>query len=299
MAVQSENPIFSVIRRVTPLGLRIKSRALQARVRNLLGEYRCPVCNARVGDFDPIPEFFTENQKKYGYPFTPEETETCNQESYACPSCKASDRERLYALYLRNCLKELKKSGGGKIIDFAPAVPLTDFIRRQIAGSEQLISYRTADYYAVGVDDKVDITDLRIYADGQFDFFICSHVLEHVPDDRKALHELYRILKPGGKGILMVPIILTLTDTDEDTELADEGERWRRFGQDDHVRMYSKNDFIDRVQQSGFRVRQYGKDFFGADVFARAGITSQSVLYVVEKQLTLLNHPERPPTNKV
>ncbi len=283
MAVQSENPILSVIRKCTPLSVRIKSRALQARVRNFLGEYHCPVCNSRVSAFKPIPEFFTENQQKYGYPFAPEESETCNHLGYACPSCKAADRERLYALYLQNYLKELKESGGGKIIDFAPAAPLTSFIRRQIAGAEQSISYRTADYYAAGVDDQVDITDLRIYADGQFDFFICSHVLEHVPDDRKALHELHRILKPGGKGIVMVPIILTLTQTDEDTELADEGERWRRFGQDDHVRMYSKNDFIDRVQQPGFRIHQYGKDFFGADVFGRAGITSQSVLYVVEK----------------
>ena len=283
MTLLNENPVLNVIRKCTPLVVRTKGRQLQARVRNLLGEFRCPVCNSRVNAFEPLPEFFTENQQKYGYPFGPDETETCNHQGYACPSCEASDRERLYALYLQNYLKDLKASGGGKIIDFAPAAALTGFIRRQIAGSEQHISYRTADYYAAGVDDKVDIADLQIYADGLCDFFICSHVLEHVPDDRKALRELYRILAPGGKGIVMVPIILTLNQTDEDPELVDVGERWRRFGQDDHVRMYAKNDFIERVRQPGFRVHEYGKEFFGEDVFARAGITSQSVLYVVEK----------------
>ena len=133
------------------------------------------------------------------------------------------------------------------------------------------------------MDDKVDITDLQVYGDDQFDFFLCSHVLEHVSDDRKALRELYRILKPDGKGILMVPIILSLNQTDEDPTIVDEGERWRRFGQDDHVRLYSKNDFIERVEEIGFRVYQYGKEFFGEDAFTRTGITSQSVLYVVEK----------------
>ena len=66
------------------------------------------------------------------------------------------------------------------------------------------------------VDDKVDITDMTIYPDNHFDFFICSHMLEHVFDDRKALRELYRILKWGGQGILVVPIVLSIDEIDED-----------------------------------------------------------------------------------
>ena len=81
----------------------------------------------------------------------------------------------------------------------------------------------------------------------------------------------------------MVPIILSLNQIDEDATVTNEGERWRRFGQDDHVRIYSKNGFIERVEESGFIVHQYGQDFFGKDLFIRTGITSQSVLYVVEK----------------
>jgi SAM-dependent methyltransferase len=252
-------------------------------MRSLWARYRCPVCNSRVNAFERLPEFYLENQEKYGFPYRPEEAETCNHRGYLCPYCQASDRERLYALYLRNYLGSLNSSDVISIVDFAPSAPLSDFIRRQIKASESTVSYRTADYSGQGVDDKVDITNLEKYAEGQFDFFICSHVLEHVTDDGKALRELYRVLQRGGKGILMVPIILSLKQIDEDPTISDERERWRRFGQDDHVRIYSKRGFIERVEDSGFQVHQYGKEFFGEKLFIRAGITSQSVLYVVEK----------------
>ena len=82
---------------------------------------------------------------------------------------------------------------------------------------------------------------------------------------------------------MMVPIILSVTQIDEDPDLKDEGERWRRFGQFDHVRLYSKSGFLERVRDAGFEVRELGKEFFGEELFNRTGITNQSVLYVVEK----------------
>jgi len=124
---------------------------------------------------------------------------------------------------------------------------------------------------------------MRLYANNHFDFFICSHVLEHVQDDHKALSELYRILKPGGFGILMVPIILGLEKIAEDPFETDESERWRRFGQHDHVRVYSKEGFLKRARDAGFFIYQYGKEHFGERIFDQNGIANQSILYVVEK----------------
>ena len=72
-------------------------------------------------------------------------------------------------------------------------------------------------------------------------------------------------------------------EIDEDLECVDEAERWRRFGQDDHLRLYSKRGFLERVREAGFKVHELGKDFFGEDLFERTGISGQSVLYVVEK----------------
>jgi len=275
--------LIEVIKRIIPLGVKTRAHYIRARARAFRGKHRCPVCNYRVGAFQPLPEFYAENLKKYGWPFTADEAETCNHLGYLCPFCQASDRDRLYALYLRDYLTDLKSDDSINIVDFAPSAPLSRFIREQIARSERNISYRTSDAFAEGVDDRVDITNMEVYKDGQFDFFICSHVLEHVTDDRKALSELYRILKPGGSGLLMVPIILSVNEIDEDPTLVDEGERWKRFGQFDHVRLYSKNGFIERVRDSGFRIHECGREFFGESLLARSGITTKSVLYVVEK----------------
>ena len=81
----------------------------------------------------------------------------------------------------------------------------------------------------------------------------------------------------------MVPIILTIDQIDEDPNVTDVAERWRRFAQDDHVRLYSKAGFIKRVKSAGFRVKQLGIEYFGVSAFKQYGITRKSVLYIAEK----------------
>jgi ubiquinone/menaquinone biosynthesis C-methylase UbiE len=135
------------------------------------------------------------------------------------------------------------------------------------------------------VDFAVDISDMSIIPSESYDMFICSHVLEHVDDDRKALSELFRILKPGGAGILMVPIILRIDKIDEDPTIMDVETRWQRFGQYDHVRLYSKNGFIQRIQEAGFVLAEYGVEHFGREVFIESGISLKSVLYIGRKEV--------------
>jgi SAM-dependent methyltransferase len=273
---------MSVVKRHTPVILKTRIRAFKVRLQTIAARHYCPVCRSRVRAFQPLPAYYRDHLTRHGWPYADDEAETCNQLGYSCPWCQASDRDRLFALYLQDYLAGVPANPAIRIVDFAPSAPLSDFIRRKIARSANDISYRTADAFAEGVDDKVDITELP-YQDGEFDFFICSHVLEHVSDDRKGIRELHRILKPGGKGILMVPIVLCVSEIDEDPTVVDEGERWRRFGQFDHVRLYSKQGFIERVKAAGFLVHQHGQEFFGAEEFIRTGISGQSVLYVVEK----------------
>jgi SAM-dependent methyltransferase len=274
------------IKKYIPLGLKERARSLENRVKLINSKFYCPVCESRVKSFSPLPEFFQKNQATYGFPFSNDDAETCNVSAYLCDTCGASDRDRLYALYLRDYLANLETGDVIQIVDFGPSQPLSAFIRRLVKSSRRSILYRTADLLTEDVDDQVDITNLQCYESDKFDFFICSHVLEHVPDDRKALRELHRILKSGGSAILMVPIILSIVEIDEDPEVVDEAERWRRFGQFDHVRLYSKPGFLKRVGEAGFTVRELGKEFFGEETFARTGISPQSVLYVVEKSVT-------------
>jgi len=275
--------------RTLPISLKVAIwkliTATRLRSGTILGRYRCSVCNNRVGRFDPLPPDAVTHDFKY----STDQAEMCNAANYSCPICGAADRERLYALYLREYFdaiaRECPRSNVIKFVDFAPSISLSSFIKRQIADSPCAFCYRTADLFRDDVDDKVDIMDMKVYGDESVDFFLCSHVLEHVADDKRALSELYRILKRGGRGILVVPIVLAALEIDEDPSLTDVAERWRRFGQDDHVRLYSREGFLTRVAQAGFTVRQLGQEHFGTNTFSVQGITERSILYVVEKDL--------------
>jgi SAM-dependent methyltransferase len=276
------NSAIGLARKIVPLPLKVEMwRVLnlaRLKIEALIGRYKCSVCGSRVYRFEPLPP----DLLIHGFNYSTDEAETCNAASYSCPRCGATDRDRLYALYIRDYFGRLPPGGTIKILDFAPTPSLSSFIVKLTERLPQSFSYRTADLFMEGVDYRVDIMDLKAFEDSSFDFFICSHVLEHVSDDRKALVELCRILKPGGQGILVVPIFLTAREIDEDPS-ADSAERWRRFGQGDHVRLYSKEGFLTRVRLAGFKVQQFNREHFGRDTFRRYGFTVQSVLYVVEK----------------
>jgi SAM-dependent methyltransferase len=114
------------------------------------------------------------------------------------------------------------------------------------------LDYETADLDPSGAPDHVaDITDTGLPADS-YDVMLCSHVLEHVPDDRAAMREMFRLLRPGGWLVAQVPLYAG-DETVEDPDEADPQERLRRFGQADHIRIYGR-DFYDRLREAGFDV---------------------------------------------
>jgi SAM-dependent methyltransferase len=236
---------------------------------------RCPVCERNAVSFLPLPDYYREQADKYGYKYFGK-GETINIREYSCNHCGASDRERLSALFLESVIRREGFVSGSKLLHFAPEVALAKRIRQ--SGK---FDYRSADISMEGVSDNVDISDMACYGDAVFDAFICSHVLEHVQDDHAALCELHRILKPGGWGILMSPLMTEFEESLEDPGVTAEADRWRLFGQGDHVRLYAKKDFLKRITQAGFSVRQLGMDFFGSGIFHQCGITPGSVLYVV------------------
>lgn len=245
-------------------------------IRHALGKYYCPVCARRVAKFDPLPQFYQDQWAAHGYIPPAERDETCNFPSYSCPFCMASDRDRLYALYLSERLP--RNASTFRFIDFAPSRALRPYIKRNHA-----IAYRTADLFDPDVDDRADLRNLTCYASGSIDAFLCSHVLEHIPEDTQAMMELFRILKPGGWGITMVPIPLGFEGIREDPTISGEADRWKHFGQGDHVRVYSRRAFISRLESVGFLVRSLDHHHFGRDTFQRHGLAATSVLYVVEK----------------
>jgi SAM-dependent methyltransferase len=142
--------------------------------------------------------------------------------------------------------------------------------RRRLSALADL-SYVTADLDQPDVDLHLDITALAL-PDAEFDAIICSHVLEHVADDRAAMNELRRVLAPGGWCLVMVPLDLGRERTYEDPSLTDPRDRERAFAQHDHVRMYAP-DIGERLTAAGFSVeRVRPRDEFGDRLLERCRI---------------------------
>ncbi|MBC7694102.1 MAG: methyltransferase domain-containing protein [Burkholderiales bacterium] len=236
----------------------------------------CSVCFSTFKDFNPLPLEFLNDLDTNTFKYSIFQGETLNLFNYNCPKCGATDRDRLYALYFELNKDQLK---GKKVLNFAPARSLKKNVTSYGA------TFRTADLFVDGVDvdDKVDIQNMNAYSDQSFDIFVCSHILEHVDNDIAAMKELYRVLSNSGWGIAMVPINLGITEVDENPSIKDEAQRWHHFGQGDHVRMYSKQGFVKRLQSVGFKVEQLDINFFGENVFEKLGLHKRSVLYVVRK----------------
>ncbi len=271
--------IKQVLKAVVPLSARRLFRCAEARIINSTGKLYCPVCDSRIARFEKLPRFYYEQMDAHGFDYRSRKGETCNVAAYSCPLCGASDRDRLYALYLKHVITG-PMSSTFSLLDIAPSRPLSDYIRRNFP-----IRYKTADLLMEGVDDRVDITDMRPYGEESFDAFICSHVLEHVADDRKAMKELFRILKPDGWGICMVPIQIGLGEIYERADVTLESERWKHFGQGDHVRTYSREGFLDRLQAAGFSTQLLtAVDLGGNEVLRHCGIAVESVLYIALKE---------------
>ena len=234
---------------------------------------KCPCCGHDVV-YSALSDYYSEMQKQYHTVAV--KGEMLNSEEYRCPDCGASDRDRMIISFLKKEGLE-EAAEGTKVLQIAPA----DSISRWIKGNCPHIKYETTDLYMENVSYQSDIMNMEMICDETYDVIICSHVLEHVRDDRKALREMKRILKPEGKIIFLVPVNLNASCIDEEWGLP-ETENWRRFGQGDHCRMYDKNGLIQRLEEQ-FYVHCLGKDYFGEDVFHQCALIDSSILYILVK----------------
>lgn len=178
-----------------------------------------------------------------------------------CPECRSLERHRQLWLWL-------DRSGAlddvSRVAHFAPEPTLAARLR-----AIPDVIYRSADLEPGKADEEVDITSIP-WPDECVDFILCSHVLEHVPDDRAAMRELRRILTREGLAIIEVPVLAD--HTDEDPSLVDPKERLRRFGQEDHVRIYGP-DVYDRLADAGFDVTHHDlREITTVDERARFGL---------------------------
>ncbi|MFI8603109.1 class I SAM-dependent methyltransferase [Cellulophaga baltica] len=167
------------------------------------------------------------------------------RENVLSPSTLSLERHRLLWLYLKNETDFFTKKY--KVLHFAPEQAFYKRFR-----ALENLNYTTTDLDSPLADIKADICDLP-FADNSFDIIFCNHVLEHIPDDTKAMEEIYRILKPNGWAVLQIPQDLKRATTFEDDTITDRKERAKIFGQYDHVRIYGR-DYFTKLREIGFHV---------------------------------------------
>jgi len=212
--------------------------------------YYCPICERGYGRFLPGPDNINSNSK--------------------CPGCSSLERHRLLWLYLTRELNILASKL--KLLNVAP-----DYATQSKLKSLNNIDYTSVDLESPLAMYKADLTKLA-FNNNSFDAILCYHVLEHIEDDKKAMSELYRVLKPGGWAILQSPIDTNREKTLEDFTVTSPQERKKIFGQEDHVRIYGK-DYSLRLKNAGFVVKE--------DDFINKLNESETTKYVLDKNETI------------
>jgi len=227
--------------------------------------YTCNMCNQISDEFISWPDLFDSDQFVF---------EMHNKFTATCPNCGTFDRERAFKYFIEH---ETNISKTDHLLHIAPERNLGQWLKSQVG------KYVAGDLYPSDQEtQRIDITDIS-FQDNVFDAVICSHVLEHVLNDTNAIKEFYRVLKPGGWGILQVPIAINIAETFEDRTVITPEDRLRVFGQDDHVRVYAK-DYVNKLTTSGFKVELFNiADKYGFNEATKLGLSRSDNVYIVRK----------------
>lgn len=184
-----------------------------------------------------------------------------------CPACGSLERHRMILLH---CQREAPFQPQHRVLHFAPEAFLTDHVRPLVA------RYETAD-----LKDDPALTHPRLNIEdtgletGAYDWILCNHVLEHV-DDRRALAEFRRLLKPGGRALITVPVLEAMAETYEDPTITSPEDRLLHYGQADHLRFYGR-DVRDRIRAAGFVLDEVAPT--GAEIMRHALGTSNTLFF--------------------
>jgi len=216
---------------------------------------------------DPINKKSYRKFLPYGY---------VRQRNHALsPGTLSLERHRLLWLYLERETDFFKKSL--KVLHVAPEQAFYKSFKKL-----DNIDYTTTDLHSPLANVKADICDLP-FKENQFDVILCNHVLEHIPNDKKAMQELFRVLKSGGWAILQVPLDSKRLKTFQDHTITDPKERMRVFGQYDHVRLYGM-DYFEKLEKIGFSTQAiiYAEELTSEEI-TRFGVVSHEIIPVCFK----------------
>jgi SAM-dependent methyltransferase len=215
------------------------------RLRYVGRRVNCPLCGGRFRSFAPD---LWDGRRWHGAPSR-------------CPACSSLSRHRFLWLYLT---ERLGLDGDASLLHVAPEAVIAERLHERVG------NYVSTDIEPGRADVEADLTALP-FVDESFDLVVCSHVLEHVSDDRAAMRELNRVLRPGGVALIQTPVNYDQAGTYEDPGASDPEDRLRRFSQSDHVRVFGP-DLRERLEGAGFAVTVEDAADLGAETVTRYGL---------------------------
>ena len=208
-------------------------------------KYQCNICQAQLKSFIEL-----------------------DNKDLLCPRCGSLPRtRRLFQLLQKHKFLQ------GKLLHFSPPISLYKKLSQNTN-----FQYISSDYEnEFQATHQYDLTNIEII-EPTFDFFIAYHVLEHIEADHKAMEELYRVTKKGGKGLIQTPFKTGAIY--EDFTIQSPLDRLNHFGQKDHVRIYSVTALETRLTSAGFKVDKLS---FSEDIANFYGFkTAETVLLVTK-----------------
>lgn len=198
-----------------------------------------------------------------------------SRDNAQCALCGSLERHRLMMLYLKE--KTNISDQAMRVLHFAPEITMLKWLK-----GKDNVDYTSTDIESPLADVLMDIHEIT-FEDNTFDAILCAHVLDHVADDRKAMQELRRVMKPGAWLLVQSGVDLNREQTFEDAGAVSPQDKLRVYGQIDLARQYGK-DFSDRLREAGFDVKE---DFFarelGPEATARYGLLLDEAIYFCAK----------------
>jgi hypothetical protein len=219
-------------------------------------KHKCYVCNNEIDKFNP----FSLTSKSFSEYITRLQMVDSDFINFECRHCGSIDRERHLFMYFDKLnLWEIIENG--KVLHFAPKINLRKAIIEKQKNTLNA-EYILANLHANGDGEvrQIDATNMP-FPDDDFVFIMFNHMLEHIINYEKALSEIYRILKKEGIAILQTPYSQLLKHNIEDSNIISKEDRRIFYGQDDHVRVFSKNDLFDTIKRAGFKLEIISSSF--------------------------------------
>jgi SAM-dependent methyltransferase len=243
--------------------------------------FKCNVCGKNLRHFISLYDIdggrFVSDLKINGVIYKAHDYELLEIKNYLCPFCGAQDKVRLIHQYIENKLHN-DIPNIRNILHFAPENVHTEHYFQSQSNKP---NYVKVDKFRFDIDVKLDIEHLPFLAES-IDLIICSHVLEHVLNVNKSLRELNRVMVKGGIAILIVPIMLTLGKTHENLDNIPLEARVSEFGQEDHLRVYSKKGFINEILEANLKITEYQP--CQNQNSTKTGLSSSATIYLCQKK---------------